>query len=276
MEIIDAHQHFWKFDPLIHDWITDDMSVIKKDFLPNDLLSIYQENNIAGCVAVQADQSEAETDFLIKLSATNSFIRGIVGWIDLRATNIDELLTKYTTEPIIKGFRHVLQSEPQRDLMLSLDFKRGINALQARDYSFDILIFTDQLAFASELAETFPEQRFVVDHIAKPDILLKEINEWKAGIETLAANPNVYCKISGMVTEANHKNWTPNDFTPYLDIITTNFGTNRIMYGSDWPVCLLSASYKQVLSIVQDYFSSFSNEDQQKFFAGNAIKFYKL
>lgn len=276
MEIIDAHQHFWKFDPLIHDWITDDMSVIKKDFLPNDLLSIYQENNIAGCVAVQADQSEAETDFLIKLSATNSFIRGIVGWIDLRATNIDELLTKYTTEPIIKGFRHVLQSEPQRDLMLSLDFKRGINALQARDYSYDILIFTDQLAFASELAETFPEQRFVVDHIAKPDILLKEINEWKAGIETLAANPNVYCKISGMVTEANHKNWTPNDFTPYLDIITTNFGTNRIMYGSDWPVCLLSASYKQVLSIVQDYFSSFSNEDQQKFFAGNAIKFYKL
>ncbi len=276
MKTIDAHQHFWKFDPVRDNWITDEMSVIQKDFFPADLQQVLQQNGIDGCVAVQASQSEEETDFLTSLANDNSFIKGVVGWVDLQANDIEERLSKYKSTPVVKGFRHVLQGEPQRDLMLKPEFKRGIAALQKHGFTYDILIFPDQLKFSDELAASFPEQKFVIDHIAKPYIKRREIDEWKKDMEQIAKHGNVYCKISGMVTEADWKGWKKDDFKPYLDVVVNAFGMDRILFGSDWPVCLVAASYGQMLAIVKDYFASFPENEQEQFFGLNTIRFYNL
>ena len=276
MQIIDAHQHFWNYHPVTHSWITEEMADLKKNYLPADLIQIYYQYSISGCVAVQADQSEAETRFLIDLAANHEFIKGVVGWIDLRSGNIHEQLGEYKKFNILKGFRHVLQSEANRDMMIGKDFQRGIKALEEFGFSYDLLIFCDQLNYSATLASLYPEQVFVLDHMGKPNIRKKEIGDWKKGIIALAANKNAYCKISGMVTEASLYDWKPGEFVPYMDIIVENFGVDRIMFGSDWPVCLLAGSYGEILNIVQSYFSSFSLEDQQKVFALNAIKFYKI
>lgn len=276
MKTIDAHQHFWKFDPVRDSWITDEMSVIQKDFFPGDLKPVLQRNGFDGCVAVQASQSEDDTEFLISLANDNDFIKGVVGWVDLQANDIEQRLTKYKSVSVVKGFRHVLQGEPQRDLMLTPNFKRGIAALQKHGFTYDILIFPDQVKFSEELVASFPEQKFVIDHIAKPYIKRKEIEEWKKDMESIAQHQNVYCKISGMVTEADWKGWKKEDFKPYLDVVVNAFGTNRILFGSDWPVCLVAASYETMLAIVKDYFSSFSKEEQEQFFGINAIRFYNL
>lgn len=273
---VDAHQHFWRFDPVRDSWITDDMSVIKKDFLPEDLQPLLAENGFDGCVAVQADQSEEQTEFLIGLAEQNQFIKGVVGWVNLQAGNIEDRLRHFSQFKVVKGFRHVLQGEPQRDLMLSSDFVRGIGALKAFDFTYDILIFPDQLIYAKNLAAQFPEQRFVIDHLAKPFIKKGEIKEWTLDIEAIAKLPNVHCKLSGMVTEADWKHWNRGDFSPYMDVIVENFGTGRIMFGSDWPVCLVAATYREVVDIVAYYFSRFSADEQQKVFGGNATQFYKL
>lgn len=273
---IDAHQHFWHFDPVRDSWINDEMKAIQQDFLPSDLEPLLQQNGFEGCVAVQASQSEAETDFLVALAKENDFIKGVVGWVDLQAENIADRLAFYKTFDKLKGFRHVLQGEPQRDLMLQPAFKRGIAALQRYEYTYDILIFTDQLKFSAELVALFPDQKFVVDHLAKPRIKLGEISEWKRDIEQLAAHPNVYCKLSGMVTEADWKGWKQEDFTPYLDVVVAAFGINRVMFGSDWPVCLVAASYEKVVGLVEAYFSAFSAEEQEKFWRLNTVRFYNL
>jgi L-fuconolactonase len=273
---IDAHQHFWKFEPIRDSWITDEMSVIRKDFFPDDLQSVLQQNDFDGCITVQASQSEKETDFLISLSREHKFIKGVVGWVDLQASDIADRLGQYKSFPIVKGFRHVLQDESQRDLMLNPNFKRGIGALQQYGFTYDILIFPDQLKFSTELVAGFPEQKFVIDHIAKPNIKRKEIDDWKKDIEAIAKHENVYCKMSGMVTEADWKTWKKEDFKPYMDVVVNAFGTNRIMFGSDWPVCLVAASYEKMLGIAEDYFSAFSKEEQEQFFGINAIRFYNL
>lgn len=276
MNRIDAHQHFWQFDPVRDSWITADMSVIQKNFFPDDLKPLLQQNGFDGCVAVQASQSEEETDFLISLARQHNFIKGVVGWVDLRADDITDRLARYKSFPIVKGFRHVLQGEPQRDLMLQPHFKRGIRALQQYGFTYDVLIFPDQIKFSTELATLFPEQKFVLDHIAKPYIRRNEIGEWKKDMEQIATHPNVYCKISGMVTEADWKTWKKEDFNPYLDVVVNAFGTDRILFGSDWPVCLVAASYEAVVGIVKDYFSAFSKEEQDRFFGWNATRFYNL
>jgi L-fuconolactonase len=273
---IDAHQHFWKFDPVRDNWITDEMSVIRKDFLPRDLAPILRENNIDGCVAVQADQSENETKFLLDLAKQNDFIKGVVGWVDLCDEKIDAILSYYRQFKLLKGFRHILQGENDRAFMLRSNFLRGIAALKEFDFTYDILIFPDQLKYINEFVEKFPGQRFVIDHIAKPDIKNHEINEWKAVIMNIAQNENVFCKISGLVTEADLKNWKQEDFIPYLEVIISAFGMDRIMYGSDWPVCLLAGSYNEVMNIARNYFSSFTVEEREKFFGLNAIEFYNL
>jgi L-fuconolactonase len=276
MQRIDSHQHFWKFNPVRDSWITEEMSVIQRDFLPNDLQILLQEENIEGCVAVQADQSEDQNHFLLKLAAENSFIKGIVGWVDLQAENVKERLNYYKQFPIIKGFRHVLQNEEDKALMLKPHFKRGIAALKEFNFTYDILIFTHQLKYAKELVALFPAQKFVIDHLAKPAIKNKEINEWAKDIQAIADHPNVYCKVSGMVTEAKWKGWVKSDFTPYLEVVAEAFGMKRLLYGSDWPVCLVSASYHDMISMVADYFSSFSRTEQDQFFGQNAIQFYNL
>lgn len=273
---VDAHQHFWQFDPVRDSWIDDAMVVIQKDFMPEDLQTLLVENGFDGCVAVEAHQSEAQTEFLVEQANNNPFIKGLVGWVDLQAENISERLKHFSQFKIIKGFRHVLQGEPQRDLMLSPNFIRGIAALQQFDFTYDILIFPDQLIYAKNLVAQFPEQKFVIDHLAKPYIRKKGIKEWTLDIESIAKLPNVYCKVSGMVTEADWKGWEKENFRPYIDVVVENFGIDRIMFGSDWPVCLVAASYKEVVDIVKDYFSTFSADEQEKVFGGNAVSFYNL
>ena len=274
---IDSHQHFWKYDPVRDAWITYDMRAIQRDFLPDHLSPILQENGIDGCIAVQADQSEDETDYLLDLAKAHDFIKGVVGWIDLRHPDVEERLKHYKKYPKLKGFRHVLQGEHDRALMLKPSFKRGIALLESYGYTYDILIYPDQLGYTREFVAHFPNQPFVLDHIAKPHIKDRYITEeWKAAIRAVAAHENLYCKISGMVTEADWAHWKPEHFRVYLDTIVEAFGTQRIMYGSDWPVCLVAASYQQVLQIVQDYFAPFNESDKAAFFGGNAIKFYKL
>ncbi|MEO8174003.1 MAG: amidohydrolase family protein [Sediminibacterium sp.] len=275
MPVIDSHQHFWKYDPVVHEWINDTMLVIRKDFLPGDLSPILQRNKIDGCVVVQVDQSEKETDFLIELAGTNPFIKAVVGWIDLRAENIKERLAHYQQHSIVKGFRHILQGEDPA-FMLQPDFLRGIAALKEFGFTYDILIFPKHFSAAIELVKQFPEQPFVIDHIAKPFIKDGLIDDWKTGMQSIAQFPNVYCKISGMVTEADWKNWKPGDFASYLDVVVESFGVNRLMYGSDWPVCLVAAAYEEVIELVKSYFSSFSSTEKEMIMGGTASRFYGL
>ena len=275
MNRIDAHQHFWKYDPVNHSWIDDEMAAIRQDFYPADLKPLLEANEIDGCIAVQADQTEAETDFLLQLAKENDFIKGIVGWVDLRSENINEKLAHYAQFHLIKGFRHVLQGE-QPEFMLHPDFKRGIAALKEFNFTYDLLLFPQHLKAALELVKEFPEQRFVIDHIAKPAIKEGLIYDWERDIRAIAELPNVYCKISGMVTEADYQHWTTADMIPYLDVIVGAFGTARVMFGSDWPVCLVAASYEQMIAVVKNYFSRFTAAEQAAFFGGNAIEFYQL
>jgi L-fuconolactonase len=276
MKVIDAHQHFWIYDAIRDNWIDDEMKDIKKDFLPADLEIILKENNINGSIIVQSNQSEKENVFQLKNAEQFNFIKGVVGWVDLQAEDVEGRLVHYKQYKKFKGFRHVLQGERQRDLMLDDTFKRGIGLLNQHGFTYDLLILPDQLKYAKSLAAIFPEQLFVIDHMAKPDIKNKKKDEWPKDIASFSGHENVYCKISGMVTEADWNNWKKDDFKPYLDAVVNSFGTKRIMYGSDWPVCLIAASYKKMKDIVDDYFSSFTTNEQEDFFGKNAIEFYHL
>lgn len=276
MPRIDAHQHFWKFDPIRDSWIPDEMSMLRKDFLPAQIAPLLKQNNFDGCITVQAEQAEIENVFQLANAKKNDFIKGVVGWVDLQAKNIRQKLSYYTQFKKLKGFRHILQGEVQRDFMLKPEFIRGIKALKEFNYTYDILIYADQLKFIKQFVAPFPKQKFVIDHLAKPYIKSKKINDWKKEIQQVAQHENVHCKISGFITETDMKNWKEEDFIPYFDVVTESFGINRIMFGSDWPVCLGGADYKTVVSIVKKYFSSFTQNEQDKFFGNNAIKFYNL
>lgn len=273
---IDAHQHFWNFDPLRDSWITEEMSVIQRNFLPENLLPSLKENNIDGCIAVQADQSEEQNDFLLQLAAGNDFIKGIVGWVNFKADDVNERLTFYKQYKKLKGFRHVLQGEQDRAFMLQPAFVNGIRQLQQFSFTYDILIFPDQLPFIPAFVKQFPHQKFVIDHIAKPNIKNGERKEWERNIQAVAAFENVYCKISGMVTEAEWKTWQPVDFYPYMDVVYNAFGANRVMFGSDWPVCLVAGSYNNVVAIAKEYTSKLTAQEQLLFWGDNAVAFYNL
>jgi L-fuconolactonase len=273
---IDSHQHFWHYDPARHVWMTDEMPTLKKDFGPANLAPLLSTCALDGCVAVQADQSEGENAYLLDLAEKHQFIRGVVGWVDLQADNLADRLADYRQFSKMKGFRHVLHDEPQRDFMLRPAFKRGIGQLARFGYTYDLLIFVDQIAYTLDLVRAFPDQPFVIDHIAKPYIRQQTMGEWATYLTQLAACPNVSCKISGLVTEADWHHWKPTDFYPYLDTVVDAFGTDRIMYGSDWPVCTLAGTYAAVYSLVADYFAHFSQTEQEKFFGGNAVAFYGL
>jgi L-fuconolactonase len=276
MQIIDSHQHFWKFDPIRDGWINADMSVIQRDFLPADLQPILAKNAVEGCITVQSVQSEEENVFYLENADKWDFIKGVVGWVDLQADNIDERLQYYSQFKKMKGFRHVLQGESQRDFMLRPAFMNGLGHLHNYGFTYDLLIYADQLHYCDRLVRQLPEQPFVLDHIAKPDVKRQQNGEWQNGLEALALSENVFCKLSGMVTEADWKNWNKEDFTPYMDVVLEAFGIDRIMFGSDWPVCLVAASYEEVIGIISDYFSSFSSSEKEKIFGGNASRFYKL
>jgi L-fuconolactonase len=275
MKIIDTHQHFWNYDLKTHDWINEDMKVIRKDFLPADLAPILKENNVDGCIAVQADQTDAETQILIREANQNSFIKGVVGWVDLNSNEIEAALASYTDTKVLKGFRHILQAEP-KGFMLAPSFKKGIDALTKYNYTYDLLIYASQLKEAKEFISNHSTQPIVIDHLAKPNIKEGEWESWKKDINEIAQYPNVYCKISGMATEANWNSWTLDTLKPYIDSAVEVFGTDRIMFGSDWPVCLVASSYEKWLKGLQNYFNTFSISEQEAFFANNAINFYKL
>jgi L-fuconolactonase len=275
---IDAHQHFWKYDPVRHSWINDAMWVIRRDYSPADLLPLLQAAGMDGCVTVQVNQTEDENKELLALADQNDFIRGIVGWVDLQNPDVEFRLEWYKEAyPKMKGFRHILQSERDRASMLKPAFKRGIGSLLKFGYTFDILIFPDQLGYTREFVASFPDQPFIIDHIAKPYIKDRFITEeWKDAMRAVAAFPNVSCKISGMVTEEDWKHWKSEHFRPYLDTVVEAFGPGRIVFGSDWPVCLVAARYEQVVSIVDDYFAGFSADERAALFGGNASAFYGL
>ncbi len=273
---IDSHQHFWKFDAVRHSWINEEMNAIQQDFMPADLGPLLEENGIDGCVLVQVDQTPDENDFQLQNAAQYDFTKGVVGWVDLQAKDIEDQLRQLKGYEKLKGFRHILQGEADRALMLKPAFLNGISKLRDFGFTYDILIFPDQLKYAAELVSKFPDQPFVLDHIAKPDIKNQKIEGWKQDIQELGKYDNVYCKASGMVTEADWKLWKAEDFTPYLDVVFDAFGAERVMYGSDWPVSLVAASYGQVKGLVKNYISKCSTNEQELFWGDNATKFYNL
>lgn len=253
------------------------MSLLKRDYLPQHLLEELRANNIDGCLAVQADQSEQETEFLLQLAARHgSMIRGVVGWLELASPRLPERLAHFSQYKKLRGLRHIAQSEPDDRFLLRPDFCQGIAQLKDFNLTFDILIYPRQLPAAIELVAKFPNQKFVLDHMAKPCIRTREIEDWSRQIRSLGTNPRVYCKLSGLVTEADWKDWRAEDFDPYLDFAFEAFGVDRIMFGSDWPVCLLAATYRQVRDLVADFAARLGTGAHEKIFGLNAVQFYGL
>jgi L-fuconolactonase len=270
---IDSHQHFWRYSAEQYPWIQPDWS-IRRDFLPADLEPLLAAAGIDGTIAVQARQSLEESRWLLELADESPIIKGVVGWVDLRSPVVEQQLDALSRHPKFVGVRHVVQDEPDDDFMLGQEFQRGIAALKAFGLTYDLLVYPKQLPAAIKLVEKFPDQPFVLDHIAKPPIKDAGIDPWREPIQALANFPNCCCKVSGLVTEADWTGWQAEDFKPYLDVIAAAFGVDRLMYGSDWPVCLLAGSYERVFDLAANFAKSFSPADQARFFGGNAAKFY--
>lgn len=273
---IDSHQHFWKYEPLKHSWIDDQMAAIRRDFLPSDLQKVYADNGIDGCVAIQADQTLAETDFLLDMAEEHDFIKGVVGWVDLRAQNVDAILEKYHWHKKIKGWRHVVQGEADHNFLIRPQFLRGISYLEKYEYTYDILIFPHQLGATLEFVKHFPHQKFVIDHSAKPYIKDGFYDGWATLMKEIAKQENVYCKVSGMITEADYKTWTPEQLHPYMYLVLEAFGTDRLLFGSDWPVCLVAGSYPRVKDLVVHFIRTLSQNEQDAVMGLNAVEFYNL
>ena len=273
---IDSHQHFWKYDAARDTWITEEMSVLKRDYLPEHLDPERSANRIDATVAVQADQSEDETLFLLELADAHPSIAAVVGWVDLCSPQAAERMQFFSQFAKLRGFRHIAQSEPDDRFLVRKDFLRGLAFLSHFNFSYDILIYPKQLPAALELVSRFPEQQFVIDHIAKPEIKIRNRAGWAALMQRFAAHPNVYSKLSGLVTEADWHNWKKEDFWPYLDVVFDAFGSDRLMFGSDWPVCLCAASYRQVVESIEDYLLDCPADMREKIFGGNAAHFYRL
>jgi L-fuconolactonase len=273
---IDSHQHFWQYDPREYPWMTGALAVLQRDHLPSDLEPLLKAAGVDGCVAVQARQTLAESRWLLNLADHYPMIRGVVGWVDLRGKTVDRELEELARHPRYVGVRHVAQDEPDDGFLMREDFVQGVARLKAFELAYDILIYPRQLPAAIRLAEKLPEQRFVLDHLGKPFIKAGTLSPWKEQIIELARHPNVHCKVSGMVTEADWKGWTQEDFKPYLDVSWEAFGEDRLMFGSDWPVCTLSAGYEAVEGIVRTWLDPFPKAVREKIQGGNAVAFYGL
>jgi L-fuconolactonase len=273
---IDTHQHFWKYSKEQYPWIGEGMEVLATDRLPADLKPLLEANGIDGTIAVQARQVVEETEALLAMAEEYDFIRGVVGWIDLQSPDVEAQLERLKDRKKLVGIRHVVQDEPDEKFVLREDFMRGIGKLKAYDLVYDILIFPHQLPASIELVEKFPEQVFILDHIAKPYIKDKKMSPWDSDIKKLASFENVSCKISGMVTEANWHNWTAEDFNPYMELILEAFGVERLTIGSDWPVCTLAAQYASVINIAADFIAQLSDNEQKAIWQENPERIYGL
>lgn len=272
---IDAHHHIWDYDPVQHAWIDDTMAVIQRSFTPADMEPLLQEAGIDGTVLVQVNQNLRENMVFTEAAEANPFIKGVVGWVDLLATDLEDQLDELRDLPKLKGFRHIAQAEPA-DYLSRSEVVRGIRQLGKYGFTYDILIKPHQMEAAIELVRTCPAQPFVLDHIAKPYIKAGEIEAWRKLMYTLGAMDNCYCKISGIITEADWHSWTPEQIRPYLDVALEAFGSRRLMFGSDWPVCLVAGSYRDVVNLAADYVQNLSVQEQQDFWGGNATRFYGL
>jgi L-fuconolactonase len=270
---LDAHQHFWSYDAAQYPWIPPG-SPLHRSWLPADLAALQQPLGFDGAIAVQARQVVGESDWLLSLADQHANVKGVVGWVDLRSDRVEADLARLAAHPKFVGVRHVVQEEPDDDFMLGKDFQRGISKLHAHGLTYDLLIYPKQLEATIRLAENFPAQSFVLDHIAKPPIKEGTIEPWKSQVRRLAKLPNVWCKVSGMLTEADHQAWQPEQFRPYLDTVFEAFGPARLMYGSDWPVCLFAGSYEQAFRLVDDYARGLTDAERAGLFGGNCARFY--
>jgi len=273
---IDTHQHFWAYNAREFGWMGPGMEILKRDYLPPDLAPLLMSARIDGTVAVQARQCLEESRWLLELADQYAFIKGVVGWVDLCSTQADEELSTHARHRKFRGVRHILHDEPDDRFMLREDFVRGLGCLAKHKLTYDLLLFPRHLPVACELVKRFPNQPFVVDHLAKPLIKARVLSPWEADIRRLATLPNVFCKVSGMVTEAGWQHWRPADFTPYLDVIFECFGPKRVMAGSDWPVCTLAGNYSQVMRVPADYLGKLSTDEQADVWGENAQRFYGI
>ena len=273
---IDAHQHFWIFDPTQYPWINDELKKLRRDFLPADLERELAKVKLDGSIAVQARQTLDESRWLLTLADHSALVKGVVGWVDLQSEKVEEQLAELAKHPKFVGVRHVVQDEADDAFMLRPAFLRGLGKLKQFNFTYDLLTFPKHLTAARKVVEKFPEQKFVLDHISKPFIKARTISPWDRDIRELAKFKNVWCKVSGMVTEANWNQWTPPDFRPYLDVVFEAFGEDRLMFGSDWPVCLAAGSYEAVFGIVRDYIQPLPETSRQKIMGANAARFYGI
>lgn len=272
---LDAHQHFWSYSQVDYPWIQPGWP-IRRDFLPEELVSLLEAHKLEGSIAVQARQCVNESWWLLGLAESSAWIKGVVGWVDLRGRDVEEQLSRLAAHPKFVGVRHVVQDEPDDRFMLRDDFLNGISKLKSCGLAYDILVFSRQLPAAIELVRAFPEQRFVLDHLGKPNIREGDLSPWQDHIAQLAAAPNVMCKVSGLVTEARWHAWKLEDFVPFLDVVFNAFGPDRVMYGSDWPVALLAADYASVFTLTHDYVLRKGRQLEAGVFGLNAARFYNL
>jgi L-fuconolactonase len=273
---IDTHQHFWRYNPEEFGWIDDSMATLRRDFLPHNLEPELAAAGFDGSIAVQARQTLDETRWLLELAASSPLILGVVGWVDLRSPDVRAQLDEFAGNPKLLGIRHIVQSEPDDRFLLQPEFLRGISGLEEFDLTYDILIYAKHLPVAAEFVQRFPRQRFLLDHLAKPPIKSGELHPWDSGIRELAKSPNVFCKLSGLVTEADWKNWKPEHIVPFLDVAFDSFGPVRLMIGSDWPVCAVAASYSRVMNVIREYLSKYPSDVQNAVLGENAQRFWKL
>jgi L-fuconolactonase len=273
---IDSHHHFWKYSVEEYGWIDDEMKAIRRDFLPEDLEKEIRGSGIEGVVSVQARQTIAETEWLLGFSENNDFIKGVVGWVPLLSTDVRKYLSTFSAFSKFKAARHVVQGEPDDDFILRKDFNEGIKALKEFGLAYDILILEKHLLQTIKFVDMHPDQIFILDHIAKPRIKENILKPWRKNIMALAERQNVYCKISGMVTEADYRTWTEEQLHPYFDTVLDAFGAKRLMFGSDWPVCTVACEYRRWAGIVQELISKLSASEQEAIFGGNAVKAYNL
>jgi L-fuconolactonase len=273
---IDTHQHFWKYNDRDYVWMTGGMDKLRKDHLPPDLLPLMRAAGINATVAVQARQSLEESTWLLQLADKYPFIKAVVGWVDLSSERVVEQLEQFAQHPKFRGVRHVVHDEPDDNFMLREGFLNGLSQLKRFGLTYDLLLFPRHLPIACDVVKRFPNQLFVLDHIAKPPIRAGEIEPWARDLKRLAEFPNVFCKMSGLVTEGNWNSWTAQDFEPYLDVVLDAFGPHRLMIGSDWPVCTLAADYSATIHLAVNYIGRLSPGEQHAILGKNPIEFYSM
>ncbi len=273
---VDSHQHFWRYDPQEYDWIGDELAAIRRDFLPADLARELGPAGVDAVVSVQARQTLGETRWLLELAEANDFIAGVVGWVPLVSARVADTLAELAANRRLCGVRHVLQGEADPDFAARPDFDRGIAALRGLGLAYDILVYERQLPVATALVDRHPDQVFVVDHVAKPRIRDAVVSPWRERMRELGRRPNVFCKLSGMVTEAGPRAWTRATLEPYAEVVLEAFGPSRVMFGSDWPVCLAACSYSRWLTTVRELCAGLSETERERVLGGTARRAYGL